>query len=210
MRITAQDLGPVYFVTDAGASAPVVDQVRAALAVGVPIIQLRDKDASDAAFETQARALLGMTRGAGARLIVNDRVDIACRIGADGLHVGQGDGDIAGIRGAIGPDMVLGLSVETEPQIGSIPPDSVDYLGVGPLRDTATKPDAAAPLGMDGMARLIAAAPVPCVAIGGIVRADVVALRTIGAAGVAVVSAISRAEHMEGAARALITAWRQA
>lgn len=210
MRIAAQDLGPVYFVTDAGASASVANQVRAALAAGVRIIQLRDKQASDAAFEAEAKTLLEMTRAAGARLIINDRVDIARRIGADGLHVGQGDGDIMPIRAAIGPDMILGLSVEIEAQIGSIPHDSVDYLGAGPLRATLTKPDAAAPLGMDGMARLIAAAPVPCVAIGGIGLADVAALRDLGAAGVAVVSGISRAQDMEGAARALITAWRQA
>ncbi|MFX0545292.1 thiamine phosphate synthase [Roseovarius sp. S1116L3] len=209
MRVTPSDLGPVYFVTDAGALAPVADQVRAALAAGVRMIQLRDKDASDAAFENEARALLKITRAAGARLIINDRVEIARRIGADGLHVGQGDGDISAIRAAIRTDMILGLSVETEAQLGSIPVDKVDYLGTGPLRATATKPDAAQPLGMDGMARLIAAAPLPCVAIGGIKQADAAALRAIGAAGIAVVSAISRADDMEGAARALIEAWRQ-
>jgi thiamine-phosphate pyrophosphorylase len=209
MRITPSDLGPIYFVTDAGAPASVDDQVRAALAAGVRVIQLRNKNASDAAFEAEARALLDLTRAAGARLIINDRAGIAQRIGADGLHVGQGDGDIAAIRTTIGPDMILGLSVETEAQLVSIPPDSVDYLGTGPLRATTTKPDAAEPLGMEGMARLIAAAPVPCVTIGGVKQADAAALRRIGAAGIAVVSAISRASDMEGAARALIDAWRQ-
>ncbi|MFX0541629.1 thiamine phosphate synthase [Roseovarius sp. S4756] len=209
MRLNARDLGPVYFVTDAGASAPVTDQVRAALAAGVRMIQLRDKDASEAAFEDEARALLKLTRAAGALLIINDRVEIAWRIGADGLHVGQGDGDARAIRASIGLKMILGLSVETEAQLGSISQDSVDYLGTGPLRATATKPDAAQPLGMDGMARLIASAPLPCVAIGGIRQADAAALREMGAAGIAVVSAISRADEMEGAARALIQAWRQ-
>ena len=209
MRLDHARLGPVYFVTDAGAPAPVEAQVRAALDAGVRMIQLRDKDADDATFGEQARALLGLTRAAGAVLIVNDRVEIAVRIGADGVHVGQGDGDIAAIRAATGADMILGLSVETEAQLAAIPLDCIDYLGTGPLRATATKPDAAQPLGIDGMARLIAAASLPCVAIGGVKQADVAALRDLGAAGIAVVSAISRAEDMEGAARALIEAWRQ-
>ena len=210
MRLDSRRLGPVYFVTDAGAPAAVPDQVRAAVAGGVGIIQLRDKHASDAEFANLAEVLLHITREAGALLIVNDRVDVALEIGADGLHVGQGDGDIAAIRRRIGPDMILGLSVETLVQLGSIPHDSVDYLGAGPLRATATKPDAAQPLGKDGMARIIAAAPLPCVAIGGIKRGDAAAIQAMGAAGIAVVSAISRAADMEGAARALIAEWEAA
>ncbi|WP_138935997.1 thiamine phosphate synthase [Roseovarius arcticus] len=207
MRLNKRQLGPIYFVTDAGAPATVPEQVRAALAAGVRIIQLRDKHASDAEFEKLAAALLRITSAAGAALIVNDRVDAALKIGANGVHLGQGDGDVAAIRRRIGPDMILGLSVETLAQIGSIPQDSVDYLGVGPLRATATKPDAAEPLGIDGMARIIAATPLPCVAIGGIKRGDAAAIRAIGAAGIAVVSAISQAADMEGAARALIAEW---
>jgi len=207
MRLDGRQLGPVYFVTDAGAPATVPDQVRAAVTAGVGIIQLRDKHASDAEFAKLAAALLCITRAAGAALIVNDRVDVAIEIEADGLHVGQGDGDIAAIRRRIGPDMILGLSVETLAQIGSIPPDSVDYLGVGPLRATATKPDAAEPLGLDGMARIIAATPLPCVAIGGIKPGDAGAIRRMGAAGIAVVSAISREADMVRTARELIAEW---
>ncbi|WP_324752662.1 thiamine phosphate synthase [Roseovarius sp. Pro17] len=203
-------LGPVYFVTDADAPVSVPDQVRAVVAAGVPIVQLRDKDANDADFAALARELLHITRAAGAALIVNDRIGVALEIGADGLHVGQGDGDIADIRRRIGPDMILGLSVETLEQLGSIPPNSVDYLGVGPLRATATKPDAAQPLGMDGLAQIIAAAPLPCVAIGGIRPGDAAAIRQAGAAGIAVVSAISRAQDMDRAARALIEKWEAA
>ena len=210
MKLRGHNLGPVYFVTDPGARAPVAQQVRAALRAGVRLIQLRDKDADDAAFEAEARDLLEMTRAAGAMLIINDRADIAARVGADGLHVGQGDGDVAALRDLIGPGMILGLSVETEAQLGSIPHDRVDYLGTGPLRATTTKPDAARPLGMEGMAGLIAAAPTPCAAIGGVKVADAAPLRQVGAAGIAVVSAISRADDMEGAARALIDAWRLA
>lgn len=200
-------LGPVYFVTDPGALAPVLDQVRAAVAAGVPIVQLRDKDASDAVMLALARAVQPITRAAGVALVINDRVQVAIEIGADGLHVGQGDGDIAAIRARIGPDMRLGLSVETLAQLDHIPPGCVDYLGVGPLRATATKPDAAAPLGLAGLAQIIAAAPVPCVVIGGIGPDDAASIRAAGAAGIAVVSAISRAPDMEAAARALIHKW---
>ena len=207
MRLNSRRLGPLYFVTDADAPSSVPDQVRAAVAAGTSIIQLRDKRASDAEFAQLAATLLHITQAAGALLIVNDRIEVALETGADGLHVGQGDGDITDIRRQIGPDMVLGLSVETLAQVGSVPLDSVDYLGVGPLRATATKPDAAQPLGMDGLVRIIAAAPLPCVVIGGVKTGDAGAIRAMGAAGIAVVSAISRAENMEGAARALIAEW---
>ncbi len=200
-------LGPVYFITDPGASAPVPDQVRASVAAGIGIVQLRDKHASDADMITQARALQQITRAAGAALVVNDRVEVAIEVGADGLHVGQGDGDIASIRTRIGPDMALGLSIETLEQLSSIPPNTVDYLGVGPLRATATKPDAAEPLGIEGLGRIIAATSLPCVAIGGIKPGDLAAIRQAGAVGVAVVSAITRASDMHAAARALINEW---
>ncbi len=202
--------GPVYFVTDPDAPASVPDQVRAAVAAGVTIVQLRDKHASDAQMIAQARELQPITRASGARLVINDRIDVAVQVAADGLHVGQGDGDIAAIRARIGPDMLLGLSVETLAQLVAIPADTVDYLGVGPLRATATKPDAAQPLGFDGLARIIAATPLPCVAIGGVKPGDLAAIRQAGAAGVAVVSAISRAADMQAAARALIAEWSAA
>ncbi len=200
-------LGPVYFVTDPDAPEPVPDQVRAAVAAGVGTVQLRDKRASDADMLALARELQRITRAAGASLVINDRVQVAIDAGADGLHVGQGDGDIAAIRARIGPRMALGLSVETLEQIGAVPPDTADYFGVGPLRATATKPDAAAPLGMDGLERIIAATPLPCVAIGGVKPGDAAAIRRAGAGGIAVVSAISRAPCMEAAARALIAEW---
>ena len=200
-------LGPVYFVTDPEAPASVLDQARAAVRAGIGTVQLRDKYASDAEMIAQARELQQITRAGGAMLVINDRVQVAIDIGADGLHVGQGDGDIAAIRARIGPDMALGLSIESLEQLGSIPPDTVTYLGIGPLRATASKPDAAQPLGMDGLERIIAATPLSCVAIGGIKPGDLAAIRQAGAVGVAVVSAISRARDMQNAARALIAEW---
>ncbi len=103
--------------------------------------------------------------------------------------------------------MILGLSVETGDQLAAIPPGVVDYLGVGPVRATATKPDHAAPIGFDGLARIAARACLPCLAIGGLGPADVARVRSAGAAGLAVVSAISRAPDPEKATAGLIRAW---
>jgi thiamine-phosphate pyrophosphorylase len=194
----------VYFVTPDGAEDALV---LAALRGGVSVVQLRDKTASDAAMVAQARRLKPLCTAAGVPLIVNDRLAVALAAGADGLHVGQGDGDVAAMRAALGPGRLLGLSIEAEAQLAAIPPGVVDYVGIGPVRATATKPDHAAPLGMAGLAAAVARSPVPAVAIGGVGLADVAALKAMGCAGLAVVSAISGAADPEAAARALADAW---
>lgn len=198
---------PVCFITDAGAPAPVTAQVRAAVRAGVRLIQLRDKTATDAAMIEEARRLRRMIRPYGARLVVNDRVEVAIAAGADGLHVGQHDGDPRSIRARIGDAMLLGLSIEVPAQIETVPPQCVDYLGVGPIRATASKADHAAPLGMSGLAEIARMTDLPVMAIGGLGVEDTGSLRAAGASGVAVVSAISRAPDMERAAQDLVTEW---
>lgn len=197
----------VYFVTPDGCDDALV---RAALAGGAGMIQLRDKAATDAEMVAQARRLLPLCRAAAVPLIVNDRLEVALTSGADGLHIGQGDGDPAQMRAALGPDRHLGLSVETAAQLDAMPAGAVDLIGVGPVHATATKPDHAAPLGLDGAARLIARSPVPAVAIGGVSVADIPALKRAGCAGIAVVSAIAAAPDPAAATRALIETWRTA
>ncbi|WP_414897991.1 thiamine phosphate synthase [Rhodovulum sp. YEN HP10] len=202
-----RDRLPVYFVTPDGASA---DLVLAAVRGGATMVQLRDKQAGDAALIALARALKPELARRGVPLIVNDRLDVVLASGADGLHVGQSDGNPLALRRALGPGRLLGLSVETMAHLGAIPAGVVDYLGVGPVRATATKPDHAAPLGFGGLARIAAASPLPCVAIGGVGATDARALKAAGTAGMAVVSAISAAPDPEDAARALAGAWRAA
>ncbi|MBC2837341.1 thiamine phosphate synthase [Paragemmobacter straminiformis] len=197
----------VYFVTPDGAEDALV---LAALRGGVGIVQLRDKNVSDAEMTAQALRLLPLCRAAGVPLVINDRLSVALASGADGLHMGQGDGDPEAVRAALGAGKILGLSIETEAQLAAIPPDCIDYIGAGPIRATATKPDAAAPFGFDGLARIAAQSPVPTVAIGGIGQGDVAALKAAGCAGLAIVSAISAAADPETATRALVTAWGQA
>ncbi|TCO71654.1 thiamine phosphate synthase [Rhodovulum euryhalinum] len=197
----------VYFVTPDGVSDALV---LAAARGGATAVQLRDKCASDAAMIAQARRLKAQLAPLGVPLIVNDRLPVALAAGADGLHIGQSDGDPARMRAALGPDAILGLSIETEAQLAAVPPGIVDYLGVGPVRATATKPDHATPLGLDGLARIVAAAAVPAVAIGGVGAADISALKAAGCAGIAVVSTIAAAPDPGAAAHELALAWRHA
>ncbi len=199
----------IYFVTDADAAETVAEQALAAARAGVRWIQLRDKHASDAAMIAIVRDLRRVLRPHGARLIVNDRIEVAIAARADGLHIGQGDGDPRAARARIGPQMILGLSIDAVGQTGSVPPETVDYLGVGPVRATASKPDHAAPIGFEGLKEAVGQSALPVVAIGGLAAGDVTAVRAAGAQGMAVVSAISRAPDMEGAARALVKTWRQ-
>jgi thiamine-phosphate pyrophosphorylase len=201
--------GPIYVITDPDAALPVTDQVRAAARGGAVWVQLRDKTAQDDDLAALVRLLLPEVVALGARLIVNDRVEVALAAGAHGLHIGQGDGDVAGIRQRIPPGMILGLSIETVAQTRLIPP-GVDYIGAGPVRATPTKPDHATPIGFHGLAQIVAATTLPSFAIGGLKPGDARAVRATGAIGMAVVSAVTRAPDPEAATRALLAEWRAA
>jgi len=200
-------ISPLCFITDADAPLPMIDQAEQAARGGAAWVQLRHKTLDDARFADLVRAIRVRLDPLGAKLILNDRVEIACALGCFGVHVGQSDGDPADIRARIGPDAVLGLSIETQAQMADIPRDCVTYLGVGPVRATASKPDHATPLGFDGLANITRAASVPCMAIGGLTAADVTDVRSAGCAGIAVVSAISRAVQPERAARGFLNHW---
>ncbi|ULB08891.1 thiamine phosphate synthase [Cereibacter azotoformans] len=199
----------LYFVTPDGAADPEALAV-AAVRGGATLVQLRDKRRSDAELVPLARRLIAALDPFGVPLIVNDRVEVVLAAGAAGLHVGLGDLGIEEARRRIGPDRLLGLSVEAPGHLQALPLGIVDYVGVGPVRATASKPDHAPPIGFDGLARLVAAAPVPAVAIGGLGAGDARAVKAAGADGLAVVSAIGSAADPEAAARALAEEWRQA
>ncbi|AHM05768.1 Thiamin-phosphate pyrophosphorylase [Roseibacterium elongatum DSM 19469] len=200
-------IGPIYVVTDPDAPLPQRDQAMAAARGGAWAVQIRDKTAPDVEVARLVEALIEMLTPMGVRVFVNDRVEVARATGAD-LHIGQGDGDPLRARDRIAPDALLGLSIETVAQCARIP-KGVAYIGAGPFRATATKPDAAAPIGAEGLARIVAAAPVPSIAIGGLTSRDINTLKQAGAAGMAVVSAVTRAPNPEAATRALVNAWRQ-
>ena len=193
----------LYLVTDTALCGPrgVVETVRRALPGGVSAVQVREPAATTRELCALSRALLEVLAGTGVPLLVNDRLDVALAVGAQGVHLGQSDLPAEDAH-RIAPDLLLGLSVSTAAQV-ALAPDWLDYLGVGPVQATATKPEAAAALGLAGAAALVAAARVPCVAIGGIGPANAAAVRATGVAGLAVVSAVCAADDPAAAATAL-------
>jgi thiamine-phosphate pyrophosphorylase len=182
----------LYLVLDPDLCGPMgmVETTRAAVAGGVTMVQLRDKHASTAEMIETGRALQAVLAGTGVPLVVNDDVEAAIALDADGLHVGQDDCDARSARARIGSDMILGVSVETEALAAALDPAIVDYAGVGPVFSTATKPDHKEPIGLGGLARLVAASPVPTVAISGLKAEHAASVLAAGADGLAVVSAI--------------------
>ena len=212
----------LYFVTDTGlcarAGRTVAQTVAAAVAGGAGIVQVRDKDLDDAAFAQLTRQVLAAvqaaTRGSGRRVpvVVNDRVAVARQLLDEGrdvhIHVGQGDWPVAEVRRVLGPGPLLGLSAATAAQCAAARAcGGVDLIGLSPAFDTATKPDAGAGLGLDGVRALAAQAGLPSVAIGGIDVVRAALLRGSGVAGVCVVSAICCAADPQAAASALYTAF---
>jgi thiamine-phosphate pyrophosphorylase len=136
-------------------------------------------------------------------LIVNDRATVAVAAGADGLHIGQGDGDPTAARAIVGPEMILGLSVTGPADVTTVDPGVVDYVGLGPVFASPTKADATPPLRLGGIRVVGARLTVPWVAIGGIDADNAAAIMATGASGVAVVSAIAAADDPCAAAAAL-------
>lgn len=204
----------VYLVTDTvlcrGADG-VARTVGLAVRHGATMVQLRDPAAGTRVLVELARELRARLAGTGVPLVVNDRVDVALAAGADGVHVGQQDLDPVSARRLMGPDLHVGLSVTTEEEARAalaLPPGTVDLLGVGPVRDTATKPDAAPALGWATLAAVCALSPLPCVAIGGLSAGDAERVRRAGAAGLAVVSAICGRPDVAAATAEVADAWR--
>lgn len=185
------------------------DVARAALAGGASVIQFRDKSMDDAAFMEAALAVAKVARQAGAPVIVNDRLEIALEIGAEGVHLGVNDGDIAAARKRIPGGMILGASATTYEEALDMYQAGADYLGVGPVFPTASKSDAARAMGTGELARICRAVKIPVVAIGGINRESIRQVIDAGACGVAVISAIANAEDMTEAATKLRLAWRR-
>lgn len=206
----------LYLVTDTalcGGRRGVVETALAAARGGADIVQLRDHDATTRELAEMARELVDALAPTGVPLILDDRLDVALATGAAGVHLGQSDLDPVDARriadGLGLHDFHIGWSVSDEAQTGAaraMPTGVLDLLGIGPFRATPTKPDAAAPLGLDGVARLTRAADdigLPAVVIGGVKRDDVAALATHGARGIAVVSAICGQPDPGAATRAL-------
>lgn len=182
----------LYLVTDArlcqpyGLERTVVEAVEG----GVSFVQLRDKQASDADMIKQAKRLKAALAGSGVPLVINDRLLVALESGAEGLHVGQSDTAAQQARASMGPDAIIGLSINTLAQLQAAPVELLDYVGLGPVFATQSKRDHALPIGFEGLAQLAAASPLPSVAIGGLKADHSEQVFRAGANGLAVISAI--------------------
>lgn len=202
----------VYLITDRALSGArgVLDTVAAAIAGGATMVQLRDPEAKTRALVEEARAIHALTRPARIPFIVNDRIDVALAAGADGVHVGQADMAVVDVRALIGPKPILGLSITSEADLDVSDLSGVDYLGVGPVFQTSTKPDAAPPINVGGLEAIVARTKVPIVAIGGLHAGNAADAIAAGARGIAVVSAICTAPDAEMATRELAEIVRSA
>src|SRR5690606_20813331 len=169
---------------------------------GVTLVQLRDKRAGGRDMLEAARALKAVLDPHGVPLIVNDRVDVAHAAGA-GCHVGQSDLPANAARAILGPDAILGVSLDHPDQLREVEEGLVDYVAYGPFAATATKADAGAPVGAEGLMAVRKMTMLPLVAIGGIDARNVAQAVRAGADGIAVVRAIMAAADPEAASREL-------
>ncbi len=195
----------LYLVTDAGLSRgrPAERIVEAALRGGVTMVQYREKAAGTRRMIDEARVLRELCRSAGVPFIVNDRVDVALAVDADGVHVGQDDMPAAVARRLIGRGRILGVSAVRAEEARRAESDGADYIGASPVFSTPTKTDAPPAMGVEGLRVLASAVRIPVVGIGGMTAGNAAAMIAAGAAGVAVVSAIVAAEDVEAAARSI-------
>jgi thiamine-phosphate pyrophosphorylase len=167
------------------------------------VIQLRLKESSTREMLSLGRQLHELTRRAGLPLIVDDRVDVALALQAEGVHLGQEDMPAEVARRLIGPDRILGVSARSLPEAKEAEAAGADYLGVGDIFGTTSKPDAGAPIGLERFAEIVSSVPIPVVGIGGITLENAALVMQSGAAGVAVISAVIGAPDPEAAARRL-------
>ncbi|MFN8474411.1 MAG: thiamine phosphate synthase [Anaerolineae bacterium] len=194
-------------ITDAALSGgrSDLDIARAAVAGGATVVQLRQKLGTAREMVALGHALRQLTRETGVTFIVNDRLDVALAVDADGVHVGQDDLPAEAARALLGPDRFLGVSAATPDEALAAYAAGADYLGVGAVYATGSKADAGAPIGLAGLALVAGSTPLPVVAIGGIGPGRAAPCIEHGAAGVAVISAIVSQADSEAAARILRT-----
>ena len=195
----------LYLVTDRPLSGgrDMAWIVREAAAGGVTMVQLREKECSTAEFIALARELKRALSPLGIPLIINDRVDVALAVDADGVHIGQSDMPYDVARRLLGPDKIIGLSVETMEEVIAANALDVDYIGISPVYATPTKTDTLAPFGLEGIEEVMRLSRHRCVAIGGMNRNTIGEVIERGVEGVAVVSAIVAAESPREASEEL-------
>ena len=196
-------VAPLYLITDRAAcrGRPLLEVVEAAVAAGVRWVQYREKELPRRARYEEARQLRELTRRAGAALVINDELDLAVAVEADGLHLGQEDLPLSIARQHIGSGRFIGMSTHTPQEAREAVAGGADYLAVGPVFATATKSTREA-VGCEAVRQARAIAAVPIVAIGGITPENVADVIRAGADGVAVISALCGASDVSQAVTA--------
>lgn len=203
MKLDKRDL-LLYAVTDRHwlNGRTLLEVVRESLDGGVTMLQLREKTLEEGAFLEEARALQALCRERHVPFIVNDNVDIARAMGADGVHVGQSDMEALDVRAKLGPDKIIGVSAHSVEEALLAEKHGADYLGVGAMFPTGSKADVQE-LPYETLKDICAAVSIPVVAIGGISQENVTKLAGSGICGVAVISAIYAAKNIKSAAEEL-------
>ena len=196
----------LYLVTDQAClrGRSLTDVVLAAVQGGVSCVQLREKQSDTRDFVALAQALQSALKPYAVPLVINDRIDVALACGAAGVHLGQSDMPVALARQILGPDVFIGLSVETPADVQRAQQEAVDYLGVSPIYPTPTKQDTAPPWGLDGLRQVRAMTDLPLVAIGGVNLQTAAPVLASGADGLAVVSALCSADDPKAVAQAFL------
>ena len=195
----------LYLVTDKGLARgrTILKILTAAVRGGATVVQLREKDCSTRDFIDQALGIKKFLSAQGVPLIINDRMDVAQAVKADGVHLGQTDMPLEMAKSILGDSMIIGISAESLEDAIEAEKGGADYLGVSPIYATPTKTDTAPPLGLEGLREIRKAVRLPLVGIGGLNRDNAAEVVRSGADGIAVVSAIVAADDPEVAAREL-------
>lgn len=200
----AESILRLYAVTDRSwlGEQTLYEQVELALRGGVTCVQLREKELPPAAFLAEAKELKVLCARFGVPLIINDNVELALEVDADGVHVGQEDMDAQDVRSLIGPDKILGVTAKTIEQAQNAQRNGADYLGSGAVFGSTTKWNAK-PMSRELMQSICESVTIPVVAIGGIHRGNIATLAGTGIRGAAVVSGIFAAVDIEAECRYL-------
>ncbi|MGR5137174.1 thiamine phosphate synthase [Vibrio jasicida] len=195
----------LYLVTDDQQDLATLKRVvRKAVEGGVTMVQIREKHGDVRAFIERAQAVKAILKDTDVPLIINDRVDVALAVDADGVHLGQSDMPATVARELIGPNKILGLSIENEEQLAEADSLPIDYIGLSAIFATPTKTNTKKHWGIDGLKMALETTSLPIVAIGGINESNIPQLSTTGVHGLALVSAICHAEDPKAASEYLL------